>query len=137
MSTRPIAPSPVLGPPPFAAGPRRRSAASWVVDIVVGGTLWAALSVVGMCAVYFSFFFAMAADACYSDAQCPQQDLIGVGMVTVWVGTAVALLVAFVGTLVSLLRKRYFWYWPLIGVPIVIAATWIGMELANRGGGLS
>ncbi|WP_248488946.1 hypothetical protein [Tsukamurella sp. PLM1] len=122
---------------PAASGARTRSTASWVLDIIAGCTFWAVLSLLGMCAVYFSFFFAMAADGCYSATRCPHEELIGTGMVTVWGGVAAALLIALVGSLVSLVRRRCFWYWPLLGIPIVVVATWIGTELANRGGGLS
>lgn len=129
--------SPIAPYVPPAPARRHRSVTSWVVDLVVGGALWAALALVSIGAVYMSIFFVMAGDGCYSAEACPEQELIGTGIVTVWAGAAFALVIALVGSIVSLIRRRCLWYWPLVGIPVVVLATWIGAELASRGGGLS
>ena len=130
-------PTPRTGPIGHSPAARRpRPTGAVVADAVASCLLWIAFVIVSLIAVYFSFFFAMAGDSCFSDTDCPEQHLISTGMFTVWAGVAATGLLVLIGTIVSICKRWYAFYWPLLGIPLVIVCVYVGVELANRGGGL-
>ncbi len=82
----------------------------------------------GAASLFWSLFFAMAADAC--DVQC-NEALIGWAYLITWGGIAVAAIVAVVGVIVAFRRGRRMWVWPTLGLAIIIAAVFIGTLTAD------
>lgn len=126
-------PAPHHAPPaprPVPSAPRNE--AGVIVDVVLGSLLWVALLLCGAAAVFISFLFALAGSGCYS-GRCAQDGLIVTAMITVWVGTGLAGVIALAGTITCICLRKYFSYWPLIGILVVILCTGVGVVLTDRG----
>ncbi|MCF8608314.1 hypothetical protein L5I01_33670 [Gordonia sp. HY442] len=124
---------PASGPEPPTPTPPVRRTRNRAVDTVLGAIAWVVLLVVGAGSVFFSLLFGMATDSCSSESSCGE-DLVWAGMLTVWVGTVVAVVVAAIGSAVCLTAKRYSFYWPIVGLLITIVCLLVGLELANAAG---
>ncbi|MGB3605071.1 MAG: hypothetical protein WBA38_16165 [Gordonia sp. (in: high G+C Gram-positive bacteria)] len=116
---------------PAPPGRSPRSSTTVVIDVVIGTLAWLGLLGFGSLAVFYSFFFAMATDACFTGSDC-REDLVGPAMMSIWVAVGLAWLTALIGTIVSTVRRRMFFYWPLIGLVITFIGVVIGMQIIEK-----
>jgi hypothetical protein len=85
-------------------------------------------------AVVLSGFFVMATDSCGTTGTTCNTDFVAYALIVVWGGVVVALVGATVGTLVSGLRHRTTWWWPLLGVLVVLVTFVGGLVLVGQMG---
>ncbi len=82
----------------------------------------------GTVSLYWSFFFAMASDACSTHCN---EAFIGWAYLITWGGIAAAAIVAFAGVTVASKRGRPMWIWPSLALVTIIAAFVAGAFTAN------
>jgi hypothetical protein len=79
----------------------------------------------------------MGTDSCsVTDAGC-NTDALFYAVVATWGGVALAVVGATVGTIVSGLRHRSTWLWPLIGLAVVLVSFVGGLVLVGQMGSRS
>mgnify|MGYP001044975588 CR=1 FL=1 len=127
----PLPAAPWAAPPPQAPLPPRRSQTAVILDVVATVVGWGLLGLVVVGCLYFSLFFGMATDSCYTGDAC-REDLVGTAFITVWAGGALAVVVPLIGTIVCLIKKWYVFYWPLIGIGIMAAGMAIGVAIIDN-----
>lgn len=120
-------------PPPLPPPSKSRSTTAVTLDIVGTVLGWVALLLAAAGAAFISLFFVMITDSCTGGPEC-DLDLVEQGAGIVWIGDAAALLTALVGTVICAVKRRYMFYWPLIGVVIVVVGLWVGVSMAEAGG---
>ena len=90
-----------------------------VADIIVTVVLSAVLVVGSLSAAYTSIFgFAMATDSCFE--RC-REEYVGDAFVASWGSVVVALLVTPIAVVVSAIKRKPMFVWPLLGIGIVVA----------------
>lgn len=108
----------------------QRSAAGVCVDAVATALLWVALLAGSFFMLVFAPLMVMAIDAC-AYQEC-REHLATYGAYAAWGGTAIALLVAGVGTLIAVSKQRPFlWVWPLIGLALLAASYYAELSLIS------
>jgi hypothetical protein len=106
-------------------------------NLVATILLFALLLGAGLLAVVLSGFFVMGTDSCsVTDAGC-NTDALFYAVVATWGGVALAVVGATVGTIVSGLRHRSTWLWPLIGLAVVLVSFVGGLVLVGQMGSRS
>lgn len=118
-------------PSPQPPSPPRRGQTAAIVDVVVTIVGWMGLGLVVAATLFYSVFFGMVTDSCFADSGC-NEDLVGTAVATVWGGALAAIVVALAGSIVSLVGRRYCFYWPLIGIAITVAAFAIGLAAIDN-----
>jgi hypothetical protein len=110
-----------------AAPPRRSNTANTAATVV----LFVLLAGLALLAVVLSGFFVMATDPCGGTTTCDTDALFYAYLAT-WGGIAVAIVGSAVGTIVTGLRHGLTWYWPLIGIAVVLVSFVAGLALTSR-----
>ncbi|MCV7260865.1 hypothetical protein [Mycobacterium shimoidei] len=112
--------------PPFRPvhAPTQRSAA----DVTATSVMSVFALLAGMGSFFFSWFFAMATDACMSECNTTPLDL---AYLVTWGGIVIAGLVALVGMRVAGKRGWAMWIWPTVSLVLIVVTFLIGLELAN------
>ncbi|MEZ0351054.1 hypothetical protein [Mycobacterium sp. pR1184] len=104
---------------------KQRSTADTIATI----TMLVLAGIAGALTIMFSFFFAMATDACAGN-RCDTSALDWAYVVT-WGGVGVAAVIAIGGVITAAARKRVMWVWPTTALILIIVAVVIGSQLAN------
>ena len=108
--------------------PRQGRVATW--DVICSAVLWAILFIAAAVAAWLSLFFAFASDACPTDGCQPVPFHIDAFIYPVtWGGIGIALLLATAGSLVSVWRRWYMFFWPLIGIGTVMTSFLAGFAM--------
>ncbi|QKT07816.1 hypothetical protein HUN08_11920 [Gordonia sp. X0973] len=124
--------------PPVPAGwapatpiPAPKTSGARIADIVVTVLAFAALGIGCAFTLFFSLFFAMATDPCGSGTGC-RENLVGWGMLAVWVGAGMGIIVAIGGTIFGAVRRKVMFCWPLIGIALAAAGFFLGLYLVDQ-----
>jgi hypothetical protein len=100
----------------------------------VGAVLWAILLLGGGLAMFVSvMFFSAGVDSRGSDP-CGARSQANTAALVLCGGVVLACLIAFVGTVVSATRNRWFSYWALLGVLLAAASIWLGFDIVVAAG---
>ena len=110
---------------------------SSTADTVATTLLWIALAVVGGVGGFFSLFAVMATDRCSSGPDDPcNYTTINAAFAVAWGGLALAAVVALAGTDWAVSKRTTKFFWPLIGLVLVVLALGVGAVLLNAGVGM-
>ncbi len=112
-----------------ALAPSSRPVRVW--DVVLSVVLLLGLGVLAALTSLFGAFLAMASDPCGA-VEC-DTGLISAGMLTAMILPWVLLAAAVTVVVVLLVRRRLAFWVPLVGVPLVIGAWFLGAAIASAG----
>lgn len=122
---------PIALPTLIMTEPAPRTQRSAAADTATGVLLWIVLLGIAYAAAMFAGFYAMAADGCPVDAPCAAADEAGRAIHLQWGGIAAIVVGAFAGSVVRARRQRYWFYWPLVGIGLVVLCTVVTAGMAN------
>ncbi|TWS19536.1 hypothetical protein FK529_10130 [Tsukamurella asaccharolytica] len=122
---------PIALPTLITTEPAPRTRRSAAADVAAGTVLWILLLVIAYLAAMFAGFYAMAADGCPIDGPCAAAEAAGRAIYLQWGGIAAIVVGAFVGTVLQARRRRYWFYWPLVGIGLVVLCTVLTAGMAN------
>jgi hypothetical protein len=108
-------------PPPPPAGKRPFT----TLDLVLTPVLSVLLLVLCGLALVMSMFAAMGMDSCGINHEC-SATLIGLAYACAWGGIGTAVLVALVGVLVSAVKRKTMFGWPIAGIGVLVLGTVVG-----------
>jgi L-asparagine transporter-like permease len=103
---------------------KQRSSGDTIATVI----MFVIAAIAGALSLSFSFFFAMATDACSDN--CDTSALDWAYAVT-WGGVGIAAVTAVGGIISASARKRVMWVWPTAALVLIIVAVVTGAELAN------
>ena len=106
-------------------------------NLVTTILLFALLLGAGLLAVVLSGFFVMGTDSCGSTEAGCNTDPLFYAFVVVWGGVGLAVVGATIGTVVSGVRHRPTWFWPLLGLGVVLVSFIGGLVLLGQMGARS
>lgn len=116
---------------PERAAPAALNSRARLVDAVCGGLLLVAfLAFTALTAMFLPLGFAMASDPCAYE-NCSSQGHPGAAMITLWIGSALAVGTASIGYGTALARRRSTLLWPFLGFSVVVVSILIGVALAS------
>ncbi|WP_415675307.1 hypothetical protein [Tsukamurella hominis] len=121
---------PIALPTLFTTEPAPRTRRSAKADNAAGAVLWVLLLGIAYIAAMFAGFYAMAADGC-PPGPCAASDAAGAAILLQWAGIAAIVVGAFIGSVVQARRQRYWCYWPLVGIGLVVLCTVVTGGMAN------
>ncbi len=122
---------PIALPTLITTEPAPRTQRSAAADVAAGAVLWILLLGIAYIAAMFAGFYAMAADGCPVDAPCAAAEAAGRAIYLQWGGIAAIIVGTFVGSVVQARRGRYWFYWPLVGIGLVVLCTVVTAGMAN------
>lgn len=118
-------------------GGSERNSALVVVDAVVTGVVASFLVLEGGLTMFYAvMYFASGVDGCTGGMPCAERDRAELAILVLCVGVVGSWIVAAAGTVTCAVRRRFAWYWPLLGLLIASTATWWGFRMAIDAGGL-
>jgi uncharacterized membrane protein len=97
-------------------------------DTIATVVMFVLAAIAGVLSVSYSFFFAMATDACSDNCDTSALDW---AYVVTWGGVGLAAVVAVAGIIIAASRKRVMWVWPTAALVLIIIAVISGALLAD------
>ncbi|MGH3524667.1 MAG: hypothetical protein ACRDUT_04410 [Mycobacterium sp.] len=117
---------------PYHQGPPRLRVRVAVWDVICTVAIWAVFFVVATTTSWPSQLFGFVADVCPADS-CPPVPF-GIDLwiyPVVWGGIGAAIAAAVIGPCVSLVKGWYMFFWPILGMAIVVLSAVAGSMMTT------